>query len=73
MLGHSAGCTHQPSNQKDGPPRRLTAVWNVPQGQHRSSYGAFLKAAEDHGRRYRNTADEVEPWLFENAPRFRTA
>lgn len=46
-----------------GPPVR-----HVPQGRHCASYGPFLKAAEDHGSRHGKTADDVELWLFENAP-----
>lgn len=49
-----------------GPPVRY-----VPQGRQCTSYGSFLRAAEDHGRRYGMTADEVELWLFENSPRLR--
>lgn len=51
-----------------GPPVR-----HVPQGRHCASYGHFLKAAEDHGGRQSMTADDVELWLFENAPGVRPA
>lgn len=49
-----------------GPPVR-----DVPQGRHCASYGPFLKAAEDYGSRSSKIADDVELWLFENAPRGR--
>ncbi|MCZ8295563.1 MAG: hypothetical protein O9254_01425 [Rhodobacteraceae bacterium] len=61
----------QPYDDVWGDTRRLLGqpVRQVPQGRHCASYGPYLRAAEDHGRRHRKTADEVELWLFENAAR----
>lgn len=55
--------------------RRLlgSPVRHVPLGRHCASYSPFLKAAEDHGGRHCMTADDVELWLFENAPGVRPA
>lgn len=41
---------------------------HVPQNRHCASYGSFLKAAEDHGRRTGKTPDDIELCLFEKAP-----